>query len=552
LYNPIEDYAIIGDTRTTALISRDGSIDWLCWPRHDSPAIFLRLIDDGIGGYSDIALESGRAVSRRYIPETNILETTFECSTGRAVLFDFMPFGGPSPASEDVQDVGNHGCLVRVLFCVDGNTRGRFRTKPSFDFAQKAHTTGVGPNCATFSCGPDLLQTQSNLQQEMRQDGLESSFDLIERARAFLVLNQASHPGGLFLHDVDSVLASLARTQHHWEAWSAKCTYRGPYRNEVLRSALCLKLLTYSPTGAIIAAPTVGLPEAVPGNRNYDYRFSWLRDASFTVTSFVNLGYVQEATEYLHFLREADATGGSGLRLLYAIAGPVPSEHQLSHLKGWRSVGPVQTGNAARDQQQFDIHGEYLIALHVWLEALDYDVGIIADFNLQDLVSNLATAALANRDQPDNGIWELQSGKQHSLHTKALIHLALDRAAKIGRKLEGFDAALIEKWETGSHEIRREYVERAWSEDRQSFMQSYDRDVFDAAVMRVALFGALDPKSYKMRATVNTLFKELGAGDLMYRYRIGRRHVRPGSNVQRLCILESRLPGAIRRKRSGP
>jgi GH15 family glucan-1,4-alpha-glucosidase len=166
-------------------------------------------------------------------------------------------------------------------------------------------------------------------------------------------------------------------------------------------------------------------------------------------------------------------------------------------LKGWRGVGPLQTGNAATDQQQFDIYGKYLIALHFWLEAIDYDVGIVADFHLRELISILGTSALSHRDHPDNVIWELRSGRQHSLHTKALIHLALDRAAKIGRKLGGFDAALIEKWEKGSDEIRSEYLERAWSEDRQSFMQSYDRDEFDAAVMRVALFGALTRRAKK-------------------------------------------------------
>jgi GH15 family glucan-1,4-alpha-glucosidase len=229
-------------------------------------------------------------------------------------------------------------------------------------------------------------------------------------------------------------------------------------------------------------------------------------------------GYIREATEYLRFLRNADQTGGKDLNLLYAIEGPVPPEQELSHLKGWRSVQPIFTGNAARDQQQFDIYGEYLIALHFWLDALDYNLGAFAGFDLPELVTSLANAALVHRGDPDNGIWELRSGKQQNLHTKALIFLALDRAATIGRNLGGIALDDIDRWEFSSKIIRREYLECAWSEPHKCYMQSYDCKTFDAAVMRVALFGAIDPKSEKMRSTIAALTKELGSGDLMFRY----------------------------------
>jgi GH15 family glucan-1,4-alpha-glucosidase len=330
-YNRIEDYGIIGDTLSTALISRNGSIDWLCWPRHDSGAVFLRLLDDEIGGFSDILIEGGRATGRRYLDGTNMLETTFATATAEAVLTDFMPIRACDPVPEEGPDLEAPGMLVRVLTCTEGYIRGRFRTKATFDYARGSSVWNeAGDRCAS---GPGSIEVSTNAELALRGDISDAVFELRAGEKIFFALGHGETSRLRFPTNAQDVASLLGETSTYWKGWSRRCLYQGPYRGHVLRSALVLKLLTHSPTGAIIAAPTMGLPEAVPGDRNYDYRFAWLRDASFTVTSFVNLGYVREAGEHLRFLRTADRSHGAALRLMYAVEGEVPDETELKHLK---------------------------------------------------------------------------------------------------------------------------------------------------------------------------------------------------------------------------
>jgi GH15 family glucan-1,4-alpha-glucosidase len=264
----------------------------------------------------------------------------------------------------------------------------------------------------------------------------------------------------------------------------------------------------------------MGLPEAVPGNRNYDYRYVWLRDASFTVTSFVNLGYVREAGEHLRFLRTVDRSHGSALRLMYAIEGDVPDEAELAHLKGWRGTVPVRIGNSASDQKQFDIYGEYLIALHFWVSAQDGHA-IPDSYDLPTLITNLADAAMAARDEPDHGIWEMRTGLAHHVHTKGLLFLALDRAATMGRMMDGIARESIDRWEVAARTIKDEFLRRGWNSDLNAYVQAYDSDVLDAAVLRAAILGALDPGDPRLQRTIDAIQGVLGAdGDLIYRYRM--------------------------------
>ncbi|MFT8244198.1 glycoside hydrolase family 15 protein [Roseomonas sp. BN140053] len=517
---PISDYGLIGDTHTTALISRGGSVDWLCWPRHDSPALFLRLLDDEKGGSCSVEFEALEGSTRRYLPGTNILETTFRTAGGCAVLLDFMPVRPPPTDRCEGPDGDTESRLIRLLRCEAGELRGRFRLRPSFDYARRSCAPWREPDgTVLFEAGEHRLRAGCSHPLALAGEGAEARFALRAGEQVFLVLTQGRDGAVEAVSDLEGAERRLAETRRYWEEWSGRCRYDGPYREAVLRSVLCLKLLTYAPTGAIIAAPTLGLPEAVPGNRNYDYRYAWLRDASFTVTSFVQLGYVREAAEYLRFLRHADPSHGRELRLMYGIDGPVPPEEDLPHLRGWCGVGPVRIGNGAADQTQHDIYGEHLLALHAFLDAVDYDPPEKTDDRLPEALTNLANRALAARNEPDQGIWEPRTPPQHMFHTKALIWVALDRAARIARRIGRLPEERIRGWEEAAAAMRAEYLERGWNPRRDAFTQFYGSDDLDAAVLRTALFDAVEADDPRLLSTLEAIERELGAGDLLYRYR---------------------------------
>lgn len=519
---PIADYAVIGDTCTTALIARDGSLDWLCWPRHDGPALFLALLDRERGGSCRLVLDGTTGITRRYWPGTNILETTFTTATGRAVLTDFMPLHRHDPVPEEGPDGRARARVVRRLACVAGHVSGRWLLRPTFDYARApTEARGEGDHRVRFRGGGDTVRAACTVPLALRAEAAEGAFALARGERADLVIAHGAGEAGEDL--LGEVEASLGATRAYWEEWSGRCTYDGPYRAVVLRSALTLKLLTHGPSGGIVAAATASLPEAVPGNRTYDYRYVWMRDASFTVTAFVNLGYDREAAEFLRFLREADPSRGRDLHLMYALEGPVPAETILGHLRGWRGTGPVRIGNAAADQEQYDIYGEFLVALHGYLEAVDFDPPVKVNDHLPEALAHLTGHIVRSRHAPDHGLWELRTQKRQSLHTKAMLWVGLDRAVQIARsdpRHRLADAATIEGWERASREIRAEYHARGWNAARGAYTMAYDSDDLDAAVLRAVLFRAFEPRDPRIAATLDRVSEELGAGDLLYRYRI--------------------------------
>ncbi|WP_457103904.1 glycoside hydrolase family 15 protein [Methylobacterium sp. P5_C11] len=517
---PISDYALIGDTHSCALIARDGSIDWLCWPRHDSPALFLKLLDDSAGGACSVAFDDSTGHARRYVPDTNVLETTFTTRAGRARLVDLMPVNPPSPEPDEGPDGESESRLIRLLTCEQGHVSGSFRVRPTFDYARRPCTPLVEGGSVLFEAGDWRVRVNAHPRPCLTGDAAEVRFSLSAGETAYLVLTHGEDQEDACIDDFAGARHRLETTTEYWRRWSARSTYRGAYRDAVMRSALCLKLLTYSPSGAIVAAATAGLPEAVPGDRNYDYRFTWMRDAAFTVTAFVMLGYVREASEFLRFLRERDGTYGRETRLLYGIAENMPPEETLDHLAGWNGVKPVVIGNLAADQDQHDIYGELLRALCIFLEAVDYDPPEKVNDRLPEVLDNLTARAIRHRHDPDHGIWELRTGPRQQLHTKAMIWVALTDAARIARNIAGVPEEKIALWERIAAEVRAEYCERAWNAEKQSYVGAYGSHHLDAAVLRAALFGALDPREPRMRATLAAIERELGVGDLIYRYRM--------------------------------
>ena len=295
MYNPISDYGLIGDTHSTALIDRNGSIDWLCWPRHDSPSVFARLLDDARGGCCNLLLDGVTARSRRYLPGTNILETRFETDTGVAVLLDLMPVHPPDTVAEEGPDGEAETRLIRILTALSGTVSGGFRVEPAFDYGRAEASLAATAGGVLFAAGGQALRATGSGRMEIDGKAAFMPVRLDDGTRGVLGLTHGEGAATPPADGIGDALRRLERTRAYWEEWSGRCSYHGPYRQAVLRGALCLKLLTYSPSGGIVAAPTTSLPEAVPGNRNFDYRFTWLRDASFTVLCFVRLGYTRAA-----------------------------------------------------------------------------------------------------------------------------------------------------------------------------------------------------------------------------------------------------------------
>jgi GH15 family glucan-1,4-alpha-glucosidase len=515
MYKPIADYGIIGDLHSVALINQQGGIDWLCLPDFDSSSVFLRLLDDQHGGSCDLTISSLQSAGRRYLPGTNILETTFQTQTGVLRLIDFMPVA----AFEDGKQVScfPESRVVRILTCTTGSVSGSLWVQPSFNYARCRGSLSVQTQSID---GPsETVLLSSNL--PLRADGEDQAvfdFDLCAGEKCFLAIghstNVAVSGGKVSLLEAE---ARLAQTKDYWERWSARCRWEGEYREQVLRSVLCLKLLTYAPTGGIVAAPTFGLPEQIGGERNWDYRYAWMRDASFTISALTNLGFTYEATSFLEFLMKADRTEGRELKIAYGLKGPIPRETRLDHLPSYRQSRPVLVGNNAQDQQQYDIYGEFLSAVRLYLRRAGDGAPEWIRKKLPVYVTNLADCVIANWKKPDRGIWELRTGDQHLLHTKAMCWLALHCAVEIAQML-GFDADTA-RWEACRDQIRAEYHERAFDPKQGAFTQGYNISALDASVMRVVLFDAIDAQDPRLQSTLKVIEQKLERNGLIYRYR---------------------------------
>lgn len=505
-YPPLSAYGLVSDAHSAALVSREGSVDWMCLPRFDSPAVFARLLHWDGGGYWQIHVPDATRATRRYLPGTNVLETVFEAPTGRASLTDAMPVH-PHATPEAPSELVVRERLVRVLRGLAGSVRWRMVCRPRFDHGTFVPSLALlTPTVGHAHGGAHGLTLMSAARLALREDGFEAEGVLGagETFHAVLRYDPRYAPGAQPI-SARQALRLVDAARRHWEDWSAHGVYAGADRERVLRSALVLKALTYEPSGAFVAAPTTSLPERVGGGLNWDYRFTWLRDASFVLQALFRLGYGEEAQAFLQWLDWAAAGRARDLQLVYGLGGERRlTESEIPELEGWRGSKPVRVGNAAHAQFQLDVYGELLDAVH---EGHRFTREIHPDrWRFLTRVANL----VADRwREPDEGIWETREGRKHHVHSKVMAWVALDRAVRLAglRGLPG-DVA---RWSAERDLLRAEILAKGFDANRGAFVQAYGSDVLDAAVLQIPLMGFLPADDPRMLSTIDVLRRELSS-----------------------------------------
>ncbi|WP_126173693.1 glycoside hydrolase family 15 protein [Altericroceibacterium xinjiangense] len=500
----IEDYALIGDCETAALVGRDGSIDWLCWPRFDSGACFAALLGSPANGRWLIApTDASPRVTRRYREGTLILETEFTTATGRVTLIDFMP---PRHSASD---------LVRIIVGEEGRVDLRTELILRFDYGSVVPwVTRLGPNRIQATAGPDSVTLDSDVPlhgEDMRTVG---EFTIEAGQTVSFVL--AHSPSHLPVPDRVDPARALSQTDYFWRDWSSRCTYEGKWADAVLRSHIVLKALTYAPTGGIVAAPTTSLPEWIGGPRNWDYRYCWLRDATLTLLSLMNAGYFEEAQHWRKWLMRALAGNPADAQIMYGIAGErrLP-EMTLDWLPGYENSRPVRIGNAAAGQLQLDVFGEVMDALH---QARQADLeGSTESWALErSLIDRLEEIW----SLPDEGIWEVRGEQRHFTHSKVMAWVAFDRMIRSAEEF-GFEGP-VGRWRMLRERIHQDVCEKAWNEQVGAFTQSYGSDTLDASVLVMPLVGFISPDDPRMRATVSAIEQRLMRDGFVLRYDSGK------------------------------
>jgi GH15 family glucan-1,4-alpha-glucosidase len=513
-YLPIEDYALIGNMHTAALVGRNGAIDWLCWPHFDSPSVFCGLLDDAQGGTFRIAPAcDGVTMRQAYWPDTNVLITRFLADAGVAEVIDYMPVGVP-------RGEPGHRQLVRRVEVIRGELPLEVTCRPAFDYARVEHTTRLVAEGAVFD-SPDLtLGLATDVPLERHGPGVRARLMLDRNTRATFVLHQIDGAGGCcqpFGRSEEEEVFN--QTLRYWRRWIAQCSYGGRWREEVRRSALALKLLTFEPTGAILAAPTMGLPEAIGGVRNWDYRYTWIRDAAFTVYGLLRIGFTEEAKAFMDWLeaRTHDRDPNGTLQIVYGIDGRkhLP-ETTLDHLDGYRGSRPVRLGNAAADQLQLDIYGELMDAVYL---ANKYSAPIAYDFWTQ--LRALVDWVCDNWTRPDEGIWEVRDGQRHFVYSKLMCWVAVDRGLRLADK-RSFPADRA-RWLSVRDRIYQDVMAKGWDAEREVFVQHYDSHALDASNLIMPLVFFMAPNDPRMMKTLEATLRPpedggLVSDSLVYRY----------------------------------
>jgi GH15 family glucan-1,4-alpha-glucosidase len=517
-YPNISDHGLIGDLQTAALVTTDGTVDWFCCPRFDSPSVFASLLDADHGGYFRIAPDRDDYVSKQlYFPDTAILITRFMTPDGVGELHDFMPVAGGVATDKHR--------LVRQLKVVRGTMRFRIDIQPAFDYARKPHKLNLSEDGAVFEADdmeltlhravpPEVSGHDPGITVERHGDRLRETRTLRAGQTGGYVLESM---GGLPRRITPGELQKMAEeTAGFWRGWLAQSTYRGRWRDMVARSAMTLKLLTYAPTGAVVAAPTAGLPEQQGGERNWDYRYTWIRDASFSIYALLGLGYAEEARAFGAWLRNrgADDPGDSDhpLKIMYRVDGSSDlTEETLDHFEGWRGSRPVRIGNGAADQLQLDIYGELL------------DSAYLGDLNGMQVyhqgwrqVSKMVDWLCDHWDQPDEGVWETRGGRKDFTYGRFQSWVAFDRAIRIAQHWGR--PGNVARWAAQRDAVYQQIMERGWNSKVGAFTQYYGTDVLDSSLLKMPLEGFIAPDDPMWLSTLEAMDRELVSDSLVYRY----------------------------------
>ncbi len=501
---PIEDYAVVGDGRGLAVVGRDGSIDWLCVPRFDSAACFAALLGEARHGRWRIApTGSVRRVQRRYRGDTMVLETEFQTEDGTARVVDFMPVAQELPS------------VVRVVEGLDGSVPMRMELRVRFDYGQALPWTSAGVGGVSYMAGADALALRTAIPTKEDDGATVAAFTVGRGERVPFALTW--HPSSRSVPTPDDPLASLDDTVAYWRAWAGHCTYRGEWRDAVVRSLLVLKVLTHAPTGGVVAAGTTSLPEQLAGTRNWDYRYCWLRDATLAVNALSNCGYEAEAQAFAGWLLRAVAGDPRQLQVMYGPAGERRLlEYTLDWLPGYEGAAPVRVGNAAAAQFQLDVFGEVLGVAYLIRQrarARGRQPGPPTAWPLQLRILEWLSAVW---EQPDEGIWEVRGPRRHFTYSKAMAWFAFTCAATVAE--EAGLPGPVEAWRATASRIHAEICERGYDAARNTFTQSYGSRALDASLLILPIIGFLPPHDPRMVGTVAAIERDLIRDGLLMRY----------------------------------
>ncbi|MFF9408612.1 glycoside hydrolase family 15 protein [Streptomyces anandii] len=519
-YPLIENHGLLGDLQTAALVTTDGTVDWLCLPRFDSPSVFGSLLDKDKGGHCTVRpAHPTYATKQLYLPDTAILVTRFMTEAGAGEVLDFMPVTGRT-ATERHR-------LARVVRCVRGSMTFEIVIAPRFDYGRKGHRLHITEHGAVFAAedGSELTvhavrePDDERLMDVLtdRQNDLHLKLTLQAGQQRGLILEWAADgpPREIRLAEYEQIFDDSVR---YWRSWLAQSRYTGRWREAVERSAITLKLMTYAPTGALVAAPTAALPEQLGGERNWDYRFTWIRDASFSVYALLGLGFTEEATAFIQWLGDrvkerAGSDGDSGpLNIMYKVDGSSDlTEEILPHWEGYAGSAPVRIGNGAATQLQLDIYGEALDSIY-----FAHRHGLqLGHRGWNALLTNLDWLT-DHWDQPEEGLWETRGGREHFTYGRMMSWVAFDRALRLAQANGRPSAA--DRWQSARDELYEQVMAKGWSETRQAFVQHYGSDVLDSSLLRMATVGFITPQDTMWASSLDAMERELVSDSLVYRY----------------------------------